>query len=402
MEGAPTIGRALKNGILKPKEAGVRIIAAALLAGSAVVLAGGVSPAVASAGAGSAAKMSAMSAALISALPKLQCLPGTVALRPTTAHLTAHGATVYHYAMGTGPGFDYYVPPAGFKPLKASNAELAEMNLPTRPSGGVRLAAWKSDMGQYKGTERPVLCESRTPISQPAGKHGLFSAGSGAVASHYGNDHWSGYVNNAGSYTEVAAHWTQQSAHACGCSGPTDEVTWVGIGGWSTDDLLQDGTRNYSNTTPYAWFEYLGAVSVGILQRNNTKVGDNIAAAVSYSNGTANFGVTDNGTYEVNVHLGGLAGDYDPSTAEFINERPAHCSTGCFPELTNTGTTNWTGARTYSPAGEVEVGNQSVFAVVMTSNGSTQSPPCSTSATILQYPENLSGPNFNSQWCRAA
>lgn len=391
----------LKGRIRGLEKARARIIAAALVAASAA-LASGVSPAVASASAGSAAKTSAVSAALIDALPKLQCPSGTVALKPATAHLTTHGAAVYHYAIGTGPGFDYYVPPTGFKPLTASNAELAEMNLPTRPSGGARFAAWKSDMGRYKGTEKPVLCESRTPISESAGKHGRPSAGSGAVATHYGNDHWSGYVNNAGSYTEVVAHWTQQGAYTCGCSGPTDEVTWVGIGGWSTGRLLQDGTRNYSNTTPYAWFEYLGAVNVGIIQRNNTTVGDDIASAVSYSNGTANFGVTDNGTYEVNVHQGGLAGDYDPSTADFINERPVYCSTGCYHTLTNTGVTFWSSARTYSPAGEIPIGGQSVFAVVMTSDGSTQAPPCSTSSTILQYPEGLSGQNFDSQWCRAS
>jgi hypothetical protein len=134
-------------------------------------------------------------------------------------------------------------------------------------------------------------------------------------------------------------------------------------------------------------------------------VGSDVAAAVSYSTaagGTAAFGVVANGTTVINSTESRLAGDYDSSTAEFINERPNTCNPDeCFPTLTNYSVTWWSAARVWTPAGVVAAANSSPFALVLTSDGSTQAPPCASSSTILAYPESLSGETFDSVWCRA-
>ena len=295
------------------------------------------------------------SAALIAALPKYTCPADAFPVTPHSASSNRYGAILYHYAMAKGPGFDYIVPSANFRPLQASNAELASMGMETRPSGGSKLAAWKSYMGVYKGTKKPALCQSKTPFSKPAGARGLPPSTSGGQAAHYGNNHWSGYVNYAGGYTAVGARWYQTGAYTCGCPGPTDEVTWVGIGGWAGNQLLQDGTRNYSNTQPYSWFQYLPQDAT-IMARNGTGISDTIEAQVIYNptTTTTNFRVYDNGLAAVSVNQTNTYSDWDPRTAEFINERPDECPPdGCYFRLTNTQTTNFWDANAVNSAGEI-------------------------------------------------
>jgi hypothetical protein len=168
------------------------------------------------------------SATLIAALPAYTCPAGTVKLTPVSAHRTAHGADVYHYAMTSGPGFDSYVPPAGFNPLAASNSVLSEMNLPLRPARDTALSARKTEVSGYKGTKKPELCESPTPFSAPAGKHTRVSQEPGETAGDAGSGRWAGYVDTAGRYTAVGAYWHQTTASNADNS---NEVTWVGLRG---------------------------------------------------------------------------------------------------------------------------------------------------------------------------
>ena len=342
------------------------------------------------------------SALLIAGLPKYTCPADSVKLTPSFADRTAHGADVYHYVMKSGPGFNSYVPPAGFNPLTAGNPVLSEMNMPARPAKGSALTAWKKSMSGYRGTKQPELCEAKTLFSAPAGKHTLPSKGTGAKAAHAGNDHWSGYVDpKGGGYTAVGADWYQTTASN---SGNSAEVTWVGIGGWNSGDLLQDGTTSPGgNNYPHAWWEYLGGKTVDIQTADMTYSGDTIEAQVYYStasSGTAQYWVHDDGITVLNERETNINQDYDPSTVEFINERPVPNS-GPYAPLSNTGTTFFWDANGVNSSGSVPVDSTGVIGVVMTSDGSFESPPCSTSAKILQYPNTLSGDTFDSNFCRA-
>jgi Peptidase A4 family len=177
----------------------------------------------------------------------------------------------------------------------------------------------------------------------------------------------------------------------------------IGIDGWGTSKLLQDGTSDDSNANPYSWFEYLPDDQT-LMSRNEVYTGDDIQAQVFYtsaSSGTAHFIGHDDGIVALNVTEPNVSRNYDSSHAEFINERPE--INGTFGQLTNTGETYFWDAGTENPAGTItSFANGDVFAVVMTSDGSTQALPCSSSSTILQYPEAISGETFDSQWCRAS
>lgn len=340
-------------------------------------------------------------ALLIAGLPKYTCPAGTMKLEPSSANRTVHGADVYHYVMKSGPGFNSYVPPAGFNPLTSSNSILSEMNMPMRPAKGGALAAWKKAMSDYKSTRQPELCEAQTPFSSPAGKRTLLSTATGEEAAHAGSNHWSGYVDTNGGFTAVGAYWYQTTASS---SGNSAEVTWVGIGGWNSGDLIQDGTSSPGNNYPYAWWEYIGPKSVDIQSADRTYSGDTIEAQVYYSTasyGTAQYWVHDDGVTVLNERETNLSQDYDPSTAEFINERPVPNS-GPYAPLSNTGTTYFWDANGVNSGGSVPVDNSDVIGVVMTSDGSALLPPCSTSAKILQYPNDLSGDAFESHFCRAS
>jgi hypothetical protein len=94
--------------------------------------------------------------------------------------------------------------------LSAGTAPAATSRpMPTRPSNHTELASWKEDMSNYKSTKQPEFCESKIPFSQPALKRTLLSKGSGARATHYGNTHWSGYVDTHGFYTASARAGTR-------------------------------------------------------------------------------------------------------------------------------------------------------------------------------------------------
>jgi hypothetical protein len=324
-------------------------------------------------------------------------------VRPASAYRTAHDGTVYRYTAGGG--FEYIVPPAGFKPVSASNAVLAEMNLPQRPQAAKELASWKSQMTGYKGTAKPELCEAEHPISVPARGLKLVRGAHGAIPGSVTADHddslnWSGYVDRTSTYfTSVVGHWIQNGSDSAGSNA---QCTWVGLGGFNSGDLLQDGTAEFNNARPVSFFEYLGAAgTVTMINEAPVNVDDNIAAAVTYNTGTGevDFGVTDDGTYVVNVPKLGLENDWDGTTGEFIDERPDDCAPKlCFQPLTDYVKTTWTDARVYTSSAELNVASADPDGVIM-SDIADAVPPCGTPG-VLAYPTDLSGFDFINNWCQ--
>jgi len=113
--------------------------------------------------------------------------------------------------------------------------------VPTRASASVRQATIPS---------HPVV--PAIALAPPAR---AFPAAPGQVAT---SKNWSGYVARNGSYTAVRGTWTIPQVDP---SVVVDVVTWVGIGGSTTADLIQAGTeaKTFSNFPPRyeAWFELL-------------------------------------------------------------------------------------------------------------------------------------------------
>jgi hypothetical protein len=344
------------------------------------------------------------SAILIAALPKFSCPAGTVKLTPSSARRTAHGADVYHYTMTSGPGFNSYVPPAGFNPLAASNAVLSEMNMPARPAKATALTAWKKAMSGYKGTKQPELCADTTSGPQPAGKLAPLSRATRPDASESsatGKEAFSGYVDPDPGYafTAVGAVWNQPAPANDSAS---QAYIWVGIGGWYTGDVLQDGTTSPGNngSVPYAFWEYLGdGKNVGVQDVAEVAPGNTIEAQVYYStasSGTATFYVHVNGSLVLDEQETDMSADYDPSSVVFFVER----QTSPNLPLTNTGTIDFSDANGQDALGAVPVGSSGVIGVVMTTNGLFVAPPC-TPTTMLEYPNTLSTDSFEEHFCRA-
>jgi hypothetical protein len=233
---------------------------------------------------------------------------------------------------------------------------LRSYGLPPRPSGAAAYARWAtfvSHIGHVVTPDvivRPALRDNLpvTPKTSPldadaqaAGKFGGVSTGTTSI--------WAGYVSKESSstyYGNVEGSWIQPSISSTTCSGAT-HLTWVGIGGYGSQKLLQDGTDQ--NNKP--WFEYLGnngtGVNISSFPTNVTiKSGDTVEAVTEYTGGTAYYLVEDVTTGKsTTVSVSGASPYYDGSSAEFIDERTSFGQARIPSPLADFGVTHWTEAQ---------------------------------------------------------
>jgi hypothetical protein len=251
----------------------------------------------------------------------------------------AGGGHSYVYKIGSRR-LTFGVPPAGFDPARATAAQLRAYGLPPRPAGAAAQAKWLKAMSTLRHAVTP------DPTIQAAVRDNIPEAPAGGTAGVTGTSTniWSGYISKVASRTNYAAaegEWIEDSIQASSCSGAT-HLTWVGLGGFNSSQLLQDGTTQ--NNTP--WFEYLGANGTGVsitpFQTSlSVKTGDEVEAYDLYLNGTAYWTVEDitTGAYTT-ASLTNMSSFYDGSSAEFVDERTTF-SNGPSP-LADFGTTDWT------------------------------------------------------------
>lgn len=108
---------------------------------------------------------------------------------------------------------------------------------------------------------------------------------------------WAGYVATSSAVSSVSGEWTVPSAGTV----PGVAGTWVGIGGYSTDDLIQTGTSEVGSPTDeliglpqyQAWYEMLPAGEVALTGCSGNSAcpvepGDVITATISSSNCAVN------------------------------------------------------------------------------------------------------------------
>ncbi len=98
---------------------------------------------------------------------------------------------------------------------------------------------------------------------------------------------WSGYEVDTKNVTAVHAAWIVPSVAAPPATGYA--ATWVGIGGATTDDLIQAGTEQDIEdgvTTYYAWVEALPDYALGVSpQRLPTHPGDLFSVTITNTSG---------------------------------------------------------------------------------------------------------------------
>lgn len=268
------------------------------------------------------------------------------------------------------------VPPAGWSPLTASDADLARYGYPARPAGEDDLSAWNQDWATYKSTPTPSLCV--VPASDP---------GSVFNSTDYSRN-WGGYISEAASgnhYVAASGEYDQPAHLSTPCAG-NKQSEWVGLGGYqrrsdNSAGLIQVGT-GINTSGPYAWYEWVGldssGNSIGIPQHEitslNINAGDHIHVSVFYatSNDQADFIVQNEttGTSQSVLKTVNQSAFFDGRDGDFIIERPTSSTTGILP-MQNFGHIDWNAAKVENQTGDwVFLANtHDQIKSVMTSNG---------------------------------
>lgn len=208
---------------------------------------------------------------------------------------------------------------------------------------------------------------------------------------------WSGYVSTSGTFSAVAGSWNVPSATCPGATTYSSE--WVGIDGYTSGTVEQDGTDsdcNGTNPTYYAWYETYGAQSTDPPLNNGNSVslstgtypvsaGDSMTATVSVVATTYTLAITDNSkgwSFSIPV----VWSVPTRSSAEWVVERPS--VGGQLASLTNFGVTGFSGATASTGGSPESISALGGFGVEMTNNAVS---------TMLALPGSLTsgGQSFN-------
>lgn len=164
------------------------------------------------------------------------------------------------------------------------------------------------------------------------------------------SENWSGYAATAGKKQFTYVHSTFVEP-AITCPGVPNQWSsnWVGLDGYNTPTVEQDGTFAHcggaGNTTPKyeAWYELYPANSVNVFA---VHAGDIIDTSVSYASGEFTLTVSDLTTGKTSSTTAAFS-TCARASAEWIIERPALCNnagTSCFlTELADFGTSTMGG-----------------------------------------------------------
>jgi len=281
--------------------------------------------------------------------------------RSNIANLPGGGKSYVYYVAGHK--VMYNVPPKGFNVLAATNQQLREYNLPSKGLlGGTR--NWNRIMGRVRFAAPPAVLIQGPEKFTNCPAHPTCTSGN-----------WSGYVATGHSnYNEVGADYTEPHISSSVCSN-TAEGTWVGIGGYTSNSLGQDGTA-YGTGHPHgAWWEVLPALPV--YSTWNGSAGDTITATTTWDTTTNkwDFAVID-GSHILNPAEQG--GSYSGTSAEVITEMPGVA-------LANFGTIPFTNAYVYyGSTGRHGIGQPTHDEVIMSDGSRDMAVPSSISGNNSQ------------------
>lgn len=343
------------------------------------------------------------------------CLGGTV-LSAVSAHRLPAGSIAYTYELPNGRSFKSIAPPAGFNPATASDALLAELNLPQRPVGAAARTAWDVQAAPFAKSRisgAGTFCENKSLAEPPeavaagpkpaaAGRTAAGVAPAATSEGHYGFLDFSGYELQSGPYEKVVGHFTQ----------PTSDFdstisNWIGLNGTTeggNDRLIQAGMDNSGE--PFWELYCSGGSSDGCNAAMSGDIdaapGDDISVSVSFNPATlmSYYAVAVNGAQVVNIEYQMIADSHSGDVADFLTERPAPNLPGV-PLYQNV---VFSGSRTYTVWNSdtsVPFGSSNYFADEMedTANGTFYSPPCSNSVHLLMYPSNITSGGFTNNVC---
>jgi len=150
---------------------------------------------------------------------------------------------------------------------------------------------------------------------------------------------WSGYADTGSSFSTVTGSWSEPGA-TCSSRTTTYAAFWVGIDGYSSDSVEQDGTlaECYDRTAyQYSWWEMYPTNDIQVVGES-VAAGDSIHASVVRSGDSYTLSVTDSTHTANSFTTKQTCSDCANSSAEWIAEAPSS-SSGVLP-LADFGT--WT------------------------------------------------------------
>lgn len=141
---------------------------------------------------------------------------------------------------------------------------------------------------------------------------------------------WSGYADTGSSFSKVSGHWTEPSA-SCG-SAESLAAFWVGIDGYSSSSVEQDGTLIEcfgGSAFQYSWWEMYPTNAIQVVG-SSVAAGDSITASVVRSGTSYTLKVTDSTHSANSFSTTQKCSNCANTSAEWIAEAPSG-STGVFP-----------------------------------------------------------------------
>lgn len=179
-----------------------------------------------------------------------------------------------------------------------------------------------------------------------------------ALAAHSttvaGSHNWAGYVATSGKYSAVEGSWVVAAPSVSTTA--SGDGTWVGIGGYTTSDLVQAGTRAHSEngvTSYESWYELFPAPATAIPM--SVHAGDTIRVAIRLvASNTWSVRLTDETTgakfsQTLSYHSSG-------SSAEWIEEAPG-TGGGAIMQLDHFGSVAFTAATAVVSGKAVNLGD---------------------------------------------
>lgn len=195
------------------------------------------------------------------------------------------------------------------------------------------------------------------------------------VTSGYTSTNWSGYMATTGNYTSVSGSWTIPKA--TGIAGRTSaDCAWVGVGGVSTDDLIQVGTTNTVSSsgtqTSSAFYELLPLAAKTITSLT-VSPGDTVTASVTeVSSGSWTVSIADTTTGQSFATTVNYASSH--SSAEWIEEDPSTWHNHLIPLDIFTPVT-FSGGTTTSNGSSQTIATSNALPVTMLASGNPVATP---------------------------
>jgi hypothetical protein len=158
--------------------------------------------------------------------------------------------------------------------------------------------------------------------------------------SQVSSTNWSGYADTGSNFSTVTGSWSEPSA-SCSFS-TTYAAFWVGIDGYSSNSVEQDGTLIecfFGHAYQYSWWEMYPTNDIQVVGQS-VAAHDSISASVVRSGSSYTLSVTDSTHSANSFTTTQTCSTCANSSAEWIAEAPCCTSSGGVLPLANFGT--WT------------------------------------------------------------